>query len=59
MKTKNLLCLAVICLLVGCSSSDPASITDGASQQQIDDYNALIEAEAKSVSESPELKRNE
>ena len=58
-KMKNLVCLFLFILAIGCSSSEPRSVVDSASQEQIDDYNALIEKEAKLAAETPALKPGE
>jgi hypothetical protein len=58
-KMKVLICLFLFTLAIGCSSSEPRSVVDGASQEQIDEYNALIEKEAKLAAETPALKPGE
>ncbi|WP_442508691.1 hypothetical protein SH528x_000220 [Novipirellula sp. SH528] len=55
MKVKTLLCLLLVSLLVGCSDSEPSSVADGLSQKQIDDYNALVEKEAKLAAEAGDI----
>ena len=55
MKVKTLLCLLLVSLLVGCSDSEPSSVADGLSQEQIDDYNALVEKEAKLAAEAGDI----
>lgn len=37
-------------LTLGCSSGDNSNVTQNASQQEIDDYNALIEQAQKEMS---------
>lgn len=47
MTLKILVGVFCVCVFVGCSSSEPTSIMDGVSQSELDDYNALVEAEEK------------
>ena len=45
--------------MVGCTSAETTSVADGLSQSQIDDYNAMIEEEAKLASKAGEIGKDE
>jgi hypothetical protein len=60
MRSKSLLCvLFVAALLIGCSSSEPSSVADGLSQSQKDEYNAMVEEEARKSAAGGEIGRDE
>ncbi|EMI55741.1 hypothetical protein RSSM_02833 [Rhodopirellula sallentina SM41] len=44
---------------IGCSSSEPTSVADGLSQEQIDDYNALVEEEARRAADAGDIGKGE
>jgi hypothetical protein len=48
-------CLFLACL-VGCGGESTSSVTSGASQSQIDEYNRLIEEEAARAGNQAEKK---
>ncbi|WP_372719308.1 hypothetical protein [Novipirellula sp.] len=55
MKATATFCLLLASVLVGCSTSESNSVADGLSQEQIDDYNALVEREAKLAAEAGDI----
>ena len=59
MKSKFLLCIFAVSVMVGCSSSEPGSMADGLEQSQIDEYNAMIEEDAKLAMEAGEIPADE
>jgi len=59
MKFKVLMFVIAVSCTIGCSSSEPSSVADGLSQQQLDDYNALVEEEARRSAEAGNIGRDE
>ncbi|MCM2372992.1 hypothetical protein [Aporhodopirellula aestuarii] len=59
MRSRILLCTFIAGVIIGCSSPEASSVADGLSQQQIDDYNALVEQEAKLAAEAEEIGKGE
>ncbi|MFG0287643.1 MAG: hypothetical protein ACF8CQ_05700 [Rhodopirellula sp. JB044] len=59
MSLRTVLCTLVFSVAIGCSSSEPTSVADGLSQEQIDDYNALVEAEARRAADAGDIGKGE